>query len=201
MVTRPIIYIVDDDSMILWLYQEFLRDLDATFKTYSSAREFLGQYSPGGNECLICDLRMPEIGGLQVQHELVAAGASLPIIFVSGYSEVTSVVTAIKAGAFDFLEKPVDGRRLKEKVNNALAQSRKLHEERIDLAAHQARLALLTPQERKIAERVVAGLSSREISGELGLSVRTVENYRARMADKLHIKTTVELVRLFCQVS
>lgn len=196
----PTIYIVDDDDLVLWLYQELLWGMAADLRVFSSARAFLDNYSPGPYECLICDLRMPETGGLDLQRELAAAGNCLPIIFVSAYSEVAAVVEAIKAGAFDFLEKPVDGSKLREKVLNALEYSRGLHLERLRVAARQARVAQLTPKERQIVELVVAGRSSREISIALGISTRTVENHRARIAEKLHVSSTVELVRLFCGV-
>lgn len=195
------IYIVDDDDLVLWLYQELLRGVALSFKVFTCARAFLDSYSPGPYECLICDLRMPQTGGLDLQRELVAAGACLPIIFVSAYSEVSAVVEAIKAGAFDFLEKPVDGIQLREKVAKALEYSRGLHLERMRRAARAARVAQLTLKERQIVNLVVAGRSSREISSELGISTRTVENHRARISEKLHVGSTVELVRLFCDLN
>jgi FixJ family two-component response regulator len=190
----PTIYVVDDDEWILWLYQRLLWDIRAVFKVFRSAREFLDTYVPGFHECLICDLQMPELSGLDVQRELIAAQARLPIIFVSAYAKVPSVVEAIKGGALDFLEKPVDGARLQEKVRNALEHSRNLQLEHEQTNARKARVALLTPKERQIAEQVVAGRSSRQISEELGISVRTVENHRARILQKLGINSSVELV-------
>ncbi|AOJ85291.1 two-component system response regulator (plasmid) [Burkholderia sp. MSMB0856] len=192
----PTIYIVDDDEWILWLYQRLLWDVRAVFKVFRSAREFLDTYVPGFQECLICDLQMPELGGLDLQRELIATQARLPIIFVSAYSRVPSVVEAIKGGALDFLEKPVDGAHLQEKVRKALGQSRQLHFEHEQRTARQARLALLTQKERLIAEQVVAGHSSRQISDVLGISVRTVENHRARILQKLGVNSSVELVHL-----
>lgn len=194
---RPIVYIIDDDDIILWMFQEFLQGIGASFRTFSSARAFLDAYRPGPHECLICDVRMPEVGGLQVQRELLEQGAHLPIIFVSGYPEVHSAVEAIKKGAFDFLEKPVKGAILLEKVQHALIRSRELHADHLQRTARNARLALLTPKERQIAELVVAGKSSPKIAEELDISVRTVENHRARLMEKLHTDSTVDLVKLF----
>jgi FixJ family two-component response regulator len=194
---RPVVYIIDDDSIILWMFQEFLQGIGAEFRTFSSAREFLDAYRPGAHECLITDVRMPEIGGLQVQRELLERGNDLPIIFVSGYPEVHSAVEAMKRGAFDFLEKPVKGSVLVEKVQAALARSREIHVERLRRSARDARLALLTPKERQIAAMVVAGKSSPKIAEELDISVRTVENHRSRLMEKLHVDSAVELVKLF----
>ena len=193
----PVVYLIDDDDIVLWMFQEFLRGIGAEIRAYSSARAFLDDYTPGAQECLVCDLRMPEIGGLEVQRQLLEKGNCLPIILVSGYPEVHSAVEAIKKGAFDFLEKPVNGGLLVEKVQSALARSRQMHADFLERNAREARIALLTPKERQIAELVVAGKSSPRIAEALDISVRTVENHRARLMEKLHVESTVELVKLF----
>ena len=194
---RAIVYIIDDDDIALWMFEELLSGIDAQIRSFSSARAFLEAYRPGPRECLVCDLKMPEIGGLEVQRQLLEKGSRLPIILVSGYPEVHSAVEAIKKGAFDFLEKPVDGALLVEKVQSALLRSAQLHDEELALAARNARLSSLTPKERQIAELVVAGQSSPRIAEALEISVRTVENHRARLMEKLDVASTVELVRLF----
>lgn len=194
---RPIIYIIDDDDIILWMFKELLKEIGAEIRTFASARAFLDTYRPTPFECLICDLRMPEIGGLEVQQQLLDKGSYLPIILVSGYSALPSAVEAIKKGAFDFLEKPVDGALLVEKVQSALAKSRQLHTQQLAKITREARLALLTQKERQIAELVVAGKSSPKIALDLNLSVRTVENHRARLMEKLHVESIVDLVKLF----
>ena len=192
-----IVYIIDDDDIALWMFEEFLHGIDAEIRSFSSARTFLEAYRAGPRECLVCDLKMPEIGGLEVQRQLLKKGSRLPIILVSGYPEVHSAVEAIKKGAFDFLEKPVDGALLVEKVQSALQRSAELHAEEVAEALRSARLSLLTPKERQIAELVVAGKSSPRIAEELEISVRTVENHRARLMEKLDVASAVELVRLF----
>jgi two-component system response regulator FixJ len=193
----PIVYIIDDDDIALWMFEELLDGIGAEIRTFSSARTFLDAYRPGPHECLVCDLRMPEIGGLEVQRQLLEKGSRLPIILVSGYPEVHSAVEAIKKGAFDFLEKPVDGALLVEKVQSALIRSAELHADEMLQAAREARLSSLTPKERQIAELVVAGKSSPKIAEDLEISVRTVENHRARLMEKLDVASAVELVRLF----
>ncbi|MGO4332235.1 response regulator transcription factor [Cupriavidus sp. 2TAF22] len=193
---EQVVFVLDDDETMLWLYRELLRKPGLSIRTFASAQDFLGAYRPGPSECLICDLRMPEIGGLDVQRRLSETGISLPIIFVSGHAEIPSVVQAMKVGAFDFLEKPVDGERLVAVVSEALKHSKSLHASRIAMARRHARLALLSRREREVAELVAAGKSSRTISEDMGLSVRTVENHRARLTEKLEIGSVAELVRL-----
>lgn len=192
-----VVHVIDDDDIALWMFRELLQGIGAEIRTFSSAREFLAGYRPGPCECLVCDLRMPEIGGLDVQQRLLDTGSHLPIILVSGYADVPQAVEAIKKGAFDFLEKPVDGALLIAKVRNALERSRQLHAEHLARITREARLALLTGKERQIAEFVAAGKSSPRIAQELDISVRTVENHRARLMEKLHVDSVAELVRLF----
>jgi FixJ family two-component response regulator len=139
---------------------------------------------------------MPEVGGLQLQTELLERGVDTPIIFITGHADVATAVEAMRRGAFDYVEKPVHGQQLLDRVNAALELSRERHRERLQRQARDARLALLTAQERKIVQWVVQGHSSREIAALANLSVRTVENHRARIMDKLHVGSVVELVRL-----
>lgn len=196
-ISSAVVYIVDDDEIILWTLKELVQSIGARVLTYASAKEFLAAYSPSPCECVISDVRMPDIGGLQVQRLLMSKGAPPPIIFVTSHSEISAAVEAMKAGAFDFVEKPVNGHLLIEKVQAALSHSRVLHKERLNQSCRQARLDLLTPKERAIVDLVIQGQSSREIASALDISVRTVENHRARIMDKLHITSAVELVKLF----
>lgn len=193
----PIVYVIDDDDIALWMFRELLTDIGADIRTFTSAQSFLEAYHPGPHECLVCDLRMPEIGGLEVQRQLLEKGCHLPIILVSGYPEVHSAVEAIKKGAVDFLEKPVDGKLLVDKVQSALVRSRQLYAEDMRRTAREERLSSLTPKERQIAELVIVGRSSPKIAEDLDISVRTVENHRARLMEKLDVASAVELVRLF----
>jgi FixJ family two-component response regulator len=196
-ISSATVYIVDDDDIILWTLKELVQSIGARVLTFTSAKDFLAAYSPSPCECVISDVRMPEIGGLQVQRLLMSTGAPPPIIFITSHSEISAAVEAMKAGAFDFVEKPVNGHVLIEKVQAALAHSRTLHKERLTQSSKQARLDLLTPKERSIVDLVIQGKSSREIATALDISVRTVENHRARIMDKLHIASAVELVKLF----
>jgi FixJ family two-component response regulator len=190
------VYAVDDDRMVLELLRDLLATVNVQVAEYSSAKNFLAAYRPQPCECLVCDLRMPDIDGLALQRELNALPAAPPIIFLTGFAEVSAAVEAMRHGAFDFLEKPFSPQALLGRVQAALEVSKSRHAERQARQTLEARLALLTPKERCVLSRVVAGKSSREISAELGLSVRTVEHHRDHIMQKLHVASTVELVKL-----
>lgn len=190
------VYLIDDDAFILQVHAQLLGSIGLDVYCFTSSRAFLEQYFPRPCECILSDLRMPEMGGLQLQEELLARGLDTPIIFITGHADVATAVEAMRRGAFDYVEKPVHGQHLLDRVNAALGLSRERHHERMQRQTREARLALLTAQERKIAQWVVQGRSSREIAELTELSVRTVENHRARLMDKLHVTSVVELVRL-----
>jgi FixJ family two-component response regulator len=192
---RPLIHVVDDDSTSRWLIEEMLQGIGADIRAYPDATAFLASYRQAECECLVTDLRMPDISGLELQRRLLEQGATIPILFVSAYSEIAAAVTAVKRGAVDFLEKPVHAGELREKVQAALAASRQLHAEGREKETRGARLALLTAREREIATLVANGRSSREVAEQFSLSVRTVENHRSRIMEKLRVRSAVELAR------
>jgi two-component system response regulator FixJ len=192
---RPIIHVVDDDSTARWLIEEMLQGIGAEIRAHADATAFLAAYRPCECEVLITDLRMPDISGLELQRRLLDQGATLPIIFVSAYSEIAAAVTAVKRGAVDFLEKPVHAGELREKVQAALVACRQLHAQSRERTMRDARLALLTVREREIAALVANGRSSREVAEQFSLSVRTVENHRSRIMEKLRVRSAVELAR------
>lgn len=194
--SKSVVYIVDDDEQVLRMLRHLIgvsRDIEA--RAYHSADDFIAAYRPGASECLVSDICMPGIGGLELQKRLKLLGLNLPIIFISGCAEVPGVVEAMKQGALDYLTKPFASRDLLEKVQEALARSRELHAARQRQAQSEASLQQLTPKERQIARLVVEGGSSREISERLCISIRTVDNHRARIMEKLQVRSAVELVR------
>lgn len=195
--SHSLVYVVDDDLSVLRMLEALIGSIDLNVRAFSSAADFLEIYQPANCECLVCDMRMPKIGGLELQKRLLAKGATLPIIFLTGHAEVASAVECMKNGAFDFVEKPFSTQALLDKVQQALNRSSRLYAERRHRTTIEARVALLTPKEQSIAKMVSEGKSSREISEVLGISARTVENHRAHILDKLHVNSTVELVRLF----
>lgn len=192
-----LVYLVDDDPAVLRLLQTMVATIGVEVQAYASARDFLVAYRPMPCECLVCDLRMPDVDGMELQKRLNARGAALPIIFLTGFAEVSIAVEAMRHGAFDFLEKPFSAQSLLGKIQAALDLSRVQYGKWLERQAVEARVALLTPRERNVIRYVVDGKSSREISEQLGISVRTVENHRTRILEKLHVDSTVDLVKLF----
>jgi RNA polymerase sigma factor (sigma-70 family) len=192
-----VVYLVDDDPAILKMLSVLVASLDVNVQAFASAREFLSVYRAVPSQCLICDLRMPDIDGMELQNRLAMIDATLPIIFLTGFAEVGIAVDAMKHGAFDFIEKPFSSQALLSKIKAALDRSRNQYAKWREQQAAEARRALLTARERTIVSHVVAGKSSREIAELLGISIRTVENHRTRIMEKLHVESTVELVKLF----
>lgn len=190
------VLLIDDDGFILQVHAELLRSAGLQVQCYSSAPEFLESYQPGAPECILSDLRMPHVCGLSLQEQLLARDIHTPLIFITGHADVPTAVEAMRCGAFDYVEKPVHGAHLLGRVEAALQLSQQRHAQRLRRAEREARLALLTPQESKIAQWVVEGRSSREIAELAGISVRTVENHRARIMGKLYVTSVVEMVRL-----
>ena len=186
-----LVHVIDDDPVSLWHFSEMLKNGGFAFSLYASAADFFAAYIPGESECLVCDLRMPGMDGLQVQKKLRESGYEIPIVFVSGESDVPSVVAAIKNGACDFVEKPVDYKLFLEKIGSLFS-----HDENQSIGPDDlcSRLNLLTKRERQVLLMVVEGQSSLMIAESLDLSVRTVENHRARIKDKVGVATTVELI-------
>lgn len=197
METRPapaLVHIVDDQPAMRKMVAELVESVSLHPRTYSSAREFLDCYHPSERECVVSDVRMPEVGGLEFLRLMRERGFVAPVIFITGYAEVGTAVEAMKAGASDYIEKPFVHQSFLDKVQRALAESELRYVREIQRRAIAARLALLTPTETKILKLVAEGRSSREIGALLKISSRTVDNHRGRMMDKLHVNSVVELV-------
>jgi two-component system response regulator FixJ len=191
-------YLIDDDAITLELMRGIIEPIGVSPLCFDSAEAFLSAYSPRPCECVISDMRMPGVSGLQLHKALQARyPVPPPLIIVTGYAEVSAAVEAMKQGAFDFVEKPIQGHQFLEKLQAALALSRELHQQRLQLATRQARISLLTPKEQEILKAVLEGLSSKDIAAKLTLSVRTVENHRARIMEKLRVSSALELMRDF----
>lgn len=193
----PKVYVVDDDPAVLRLLQSAVDVIGIEAEAFNSAREFLAAYQPRPCECLVSDIRMPDIDGIELQKRLKQFPIAPPVIFITGFAEVGIAVEAMKQGAFDFLEKPFSVQALLSKIQLALDRSRTNYASLREQQARDARLALLTDRERGVLGKVIDGKSSREIADLLGISVRTVENHRTRLMEKLHVDSTVELVKLF----
>ncbi len=191
-------YLIDDDDITLELMSGIIEPIGVEVVCFSDAEAFLAAYSPKPCECVISDMRMPGVSGLQL-HKVLQQRYPVPppLIIVTGYAEVSAAVEAMKQGAYDFVEKPINGHQFLEKLQTALSLSRQLHQKRLDLSAREARIALLTPKEQEVLQAVLEGLPSKDIAQKLSLSVRTVENHRARIMEKLRVNSAMELMRDF----
>jgi RNA polymerase sigma factor (sigma-70 family) len=191
-----IVYVIDDDSSTRELLAWLMRRNAIDCETFADPRAFLAAYKPADSACLILDLYMPGMTGLDLQRTLKEQGVDIPVIFLSGRADVPQAVEAVKGGAYDFIEKPFDYKRVVELVRECLAsghQSRAQREKR-RLAAE--RLAHLTQREREVMDLVVAGQMNREIAERLEISIKTVEAHRARLMEKLAVNSVAELVQV-----
>jgi two-component system, LuxR family, response regulator FixJ len=192
----PTVFIIDDDPLIRSMIELLIRASGRTLASFAAATDFLAAHVPQGAGCLICDICMPGMTGLELQAELNRAGSTLPVIFISARSDIPTAVTAMQRGAFDFLVKPFSNEELLERVEAALGRNEKLRHERQELEQIRARRESLTPREREILDRMAKGLSNKVMSHDLSLSVRTVELHRARVMDKMGARSIAELVRM-----
>jgi len=190
------IFIIDDDPHMRRAISRLLSSYSYNVKSFASASEFLGEELPSGPACLILDLKMPDINGLDVQRVLAQGETNLPIIFVSGRADVISSVRAMKAGAVDFLTKPFDDKSLISAIQVALARAQKTTEDRAALKRDQEAFKKLTPREREVCVRVARGLLNKQVGFELGTTEKTVKAQRARVMQKLGAETLADVVRL-----
>jgi len=200
-IAQPVVYVVDDDPAIVRLLAELVKALDLNVEAYQSAEEFLEAYQACGPGCLVLDVRVPGMSGMELQKRLTAAGSTLPIIFVTGHADVRMAVEAMERGAFGFLEKPFRPQELCDKIQSAVRLDVETWRRRDEQESAAGRLAQLTPAQRKVADLVVAGQTNKMIAQELGLSTRTIEAHRARLMQRLGIKGRTELVRLMAAAS
>ena len=189
------VFVVDDDSSVRGGLGRLLKSVGLAVETFASAREFLERGRAEGPACLVLDVRLPELSGLDLQAELARAGVAIPIIFITGHGNVPISVRAMKAGAADFMEKPVDDQQLLDAVHRALERDRRVRQEQAEVAELRRRLESLTPREREVLAHVVAGRLNKQIAAELGTSEKTVKVHRARVMEKMKVSSLPELVR------
>jgi FixJ family two-component response regulator len=192
----PIIHVVDDDPSFRTAVTRLLRAAKYEVRCYASASEFLGSNSCGSPGCILLDLRMPGVGGLDLQQSLAQMEERLPIIFLTGQGDIPASVSAMKAGAVDFLTKPVRREALLSAVQNALAIDAKGRSARALLRELHDRYATLTPREREVLVHVVSGKLNKQIAFDLGTAERTVKAHRASIMEKLCVQSLAELVRV-----
>jgi FixJ family two-component response regulator len=194
--TDPIVFIVDDDDSVRKALTRLIKSVDLTVETFASAHDFLKRDSHNGPACLVLDIRMPGLSGLDLQDELVAAGRTLPIIFISAHGNIPLSVRAMKAGAVDFIEKPFEDQTLLDAINQSLKKDRQAKLEQAEVREIQRRADSLTPREREVFALVVSGKLNKQIAFKLGTSERTIKAHRARVMKKMQAKSLADLIRL-----
>lgn len=189
--------VIDDDALVLRSLGRLLQSAGYAVQTFSSAEDFLVYPDGGAPGCIVIDLSMPGLNGLQLQQALSAKANRRPLVFISGQASVASSVGAMKAGAVDFLTKPIDATTLLGAVRSAIEKDRAAREIRATRAAIEDRLATLTPRELDVLELVVAGRLNKQIGAALGTAEKTVKVHRARMMRKMQVDSLADLVRLW----
>ena len=192
---EPVVYLLDDEPEMRKALTRLLRAQGLTVRSFASARKLLAESPPRGPACLVLDVAMPEMDGLQVQERLRERGIDLPIVFLTGRGDIPMSVRALKAGAEDFLTKPVDGADLLRAIRAALQRGADRRAKSDDLTALRERLALLTPREREVLGHVIAGKLNKQIAAALGTGEQNVKVHRGRLMRKLGLKSVADLVR------
>ena len=192
----PTVFIVDDDPAIRFAMQALMDSVHIPHEIFGSGDEFLENVAEGRAGCLVLDIRMPGLGGLELQEELLKRGSTLPIIFITGHGDVPMAVEAMQKGAVDFIQKPFRDQELLDRIRQALRTDQERRHEQQQHAAVADRLARLTNQEREVFDLVVTGKPNKVIAYELGVSQRTVEIHRARVMEKMQARSLADLVKM-----
>lgn len=198
---KPAVFVVDDDQAMRNSLKWLIESVGVHVESFSSADEFLVQYQPGRAGCLVLDVRMPGMSGLDLQEHLVKRNIQIPVVIITGHGDVPMAVRAMKGGAIDFIEKPFNDEVLLDAIRRAIAhgeERRSHHSEHLQI---QQRLQHLTPREYEVMEMVTEGCSNKEIANALGVSAKTIEAHRARVMEKMQAGSLAELVRMVLAVS
>lgn len=190
------IHIIDDDPSMLDYLSDLVDTLNYKSKTYNSADDFLSSYTDEGIGCLVLDLRLPGINGLELHEQLPGNDIDLPVIMISGFGDISTAVKAMKSGILDFLEKPFKGQDLLDLIHNAIGQHKAIREKNKTQNKVQERINSLTKREKQVMELVIMGVLNKDIAKQLEISIKTVEVHRANVMDKMSANSVAELVRM-----
>lgn len=195
-----LVFVVDDDEAVRSSTKLLLKSIGLAAVSYSSAQEFLEHYDPQQPGCVVLDVRMPGMSGLELQQLLNLRGAIIPLIFITGHGDIPMAVEAMQHGAFDFLQKPFRDQDLLDRVQRALQKDRAARAQLREKARIRERRASLTPREREILELMTRGKPNKVMAADLGVSQRTVEIHRARVMDKMGASSLAQLVRMVMEI-
>jgi len=193
---KPTVYIVDDDEAVRSSLRLLLKSVAVPVILFSSAQEFLEAYQPDAPGCVLLDVRMPGMSGLELQEQLNYRGAVIPVVFITGHGDVPMAVEAMRHGAFDFLQKPFRDQDLIDRVQKAFAKDAANRQQFSELERVRERFASLTGREREVLALVTSGKANKVIAADLGVSPRTVEIHRARVMEKMEVRSLAQLVRM-----
>lgn len=192
---KPIVYVVDDDPSVRKALERLLRSAGHEAKTFASAFEFLESDHLDAPGCLVLDIKMPKVSGLELQDRLAEKGISFPIIFITGHGTVPASVKAFKGGAMDFLQKPFKDREILGAVSRGIEKHRRLRQEQKEMETLRSRLENLTPREREVFRFVVTGMLNKQVAFDLGTTEKTIKVHRARVMEKMGAQSLADLVR------
>jgi FixJ family two-component response regulator len=192
----PIVFVVDDDTSVRTALKRLIQSVGLKVETFDSAQAFLKHGPHDGPACLVLDVRMPGMGGIELQQQLIGAGLGMPIVFITGHGSIPMSVQAMKAGAVDFIEKPFEDQKLIDAINTAIKKNKKFRTEQAEIKDLQGRIDSLTPREYEVFILVVSGMLNKQIAFDLGMSEKTVKVHRARVMDKMKAKSLADLVRM-----
>ncbi|GMW07159.1 MAG: response regulator FixJ [Gammaproteobacteria bacterium] len=193
---EPQVFVIDDDQAVRDSLGLLLKSMGQKARLFDSAQAFLEEYAPEMNGCIVLDIRMPGMSGLELQQKLTAIHCTIPVIFVTGHGDVPMAVEAMQHGAFDFIQKPFRDQELLDRINQALSWDTEHRSEEERRRTVQERFNTLTPREREVLDCVVRGLANKVIAMDLDLSQRTVEIHRARVMEKMGARSLADLVRM-----
>jgi two-component system response regulator FixJ len=197
----PVVFIVDDDAAVRNSLRLLIKSIGLVPTVLESAREFLDNYDPAQPGCMVLDVRMPGMSGLELQEQLNRLGAVIPVIFITGHGDVAMAVEAMQAGAFDFLQKPFRDQDLIDRIQRALEKDRANRAVLAERSLIRQRLELLTPREREVLDLVTGGKANKVMAADLGVSQRTVEIHRARVMEKMGAASLAHLVRMVMELA